>query len=59
MPQRSSYVQPRPPPPDPVVPLSSSRDVVHDPLTKDNYKQKFTELLKLEETEHKRVLNEK
>ncbi len=54
-----SYVKPRPPPHDPVVPPSSNGNVVHKRLTKDNYKNKFTELLKLEENEHKKVLDEK
>ncbi|XP_064395058.1 uncharacterized protein LOC135342289 isoform X2 [Halichondria panicea] len=34
-------------------------DVVHAPLSPENYKSKFTELLKLEEIEHQRVLDEK
>ncbi len=34
-------------------------DVVHAPLSADNYKSKFTELLKLEEKEQIRVLKEK
>ena len=34
-------------------------DVVHAPLSTENYKSKFIELLKLEEKEHQRVLDEK
>ncbi len=37
----------------------SAPDVIHAPLSKKNYKNKFTELLKLEEIEHKKVLDEK
>ncbi len=52
-----------PPLPSPETPQSSSRggnpDVIHAPLSTKNYKSKFTELLKLEEIEHKKVLEEK
>ncbi|XP_064395053.1 probable helicase with zinc finger domain isoform X3 [Halichondria panicea] len=43
--------------PDPRSP--SSGDVVHPPLSAENYKIKFTELLKLDKIERKRVLDEK
>ncbi len=48
----SKYVHP-----DPRSP--SSGDVVHAPLSAENYKIKFTELLKLDNIEHERVLDEK